>query len=124
MNSILFVLISIHIIFIQCNMLSFQENIFNNILKKKKGQNILISPFSIYQILSLTSNGAIDETQKEKSNDDELSNNYIYSSEEELAAADEEDNDKYDESDESIENNGKYVEELDVSMDSFADYNK
>ena len=70
----------------------------------------------------------IEETQKEKLIDDnlnsEFSNNYIYSSEEELAQADEEDNDKYNESDELMENNGKYVEELDISMDSFADYNQ
>ena len=70
----------------------------------------------------------IEETQKEKSNDDNLnseySNNYIYSSEEELAQGDEEDNDIYNESDELMENYGKYTEELDVSMDSFADYNQ
>ena len=70
----------------------------------------------------------IDETQKEKNSDDNInndfSNNYIYSSDEELAQADDEDNDNYDESDELPENNGKYVEELEVSMDSFADYNQ
>ena len=87
-------------------------------LKMESKLNYIMSDWEIEKM------NMIDETQKEKSNDDELSNNYIYSSEEELAAADEEDNDKYDESDESIENNGKYVEELDVSMDSFADYNK
>ncbi len=87
-------------------------------LKMESKLNYIMSDWEIEKM------NMIDETQKEKSNDDELSNNYIYSSEEELAAADEEDNDKYDESDESIENTGKYVEELDVSMDSFADYNK
>ncbi len=87
-------------------------------LKMESKLNYIMSDWEIEKM------NMIDETQKEKSNDDELSNNYIYSSEEELAAADEEDNDKYDESDELIENNGKYVEELDVSMDSFADYNK
>ena len=70
----------------------------------------------------------IEETQKEKNSDDNLnndcSNNYIYSSDEELAQADDEDNDNYDESEELPENNGKYVEELEVSMDSFADYNQ
>jgi len=91
-------------------------------LKMESKLNYIMSDWEIEKM------NMIEETQKEKLNDDnlnsEFSNNYIYSSEEELAQADEEDNDKYDESDELIENNGKYVEELDVSMDSFADYNQ
>ena len=91
-------------------------------LKMESKLNYIMSDWEIEKM------NMIEETQKEKLNDEnlnsEFSNNYIYSSEEELAQADEEDNDKYDESDELIENNGKYVEELDVSMDSFADYNQ
>ena len=44
---------------------SFQVSIFNELNKSKRGQNLIISPLSIFQILSLTSNGAKGETQKE-----------------------------------------------------------
>ena len=91
-------------------------------LKMESKSNYIMSDWEIEKM------NMIEETQKEKLIDDnlnsEFSNNYIYSSEEELAQADEEDNDKYNESDELMENNGKYVEELDISMDSFADYNQ
>ena len=65
MNSIFIFLISIQILLIQSDTLSFQENLFKTILQKDKGKNILISPFSIYQILALTSNGAAEETLEE-----------------------------------------------------------
>jgi len=91
-------------------------------LKTESKSNYIMSDWEIEKM------NMIEETQKEKLNDDNLnseySNNYIYSSEEELAQGDEEDNDIYEESEELMENNGKYVEELDVSMDSFADYNQ
>jgi serine/threonine protein kinase len=91
-------------------------------LKTECKSNYIMSDWEIEKM------NMIEETQKEKLNDDNLnseySNNYIYSSEEELAQGDEEDNDIYNESDELMDNNGKYVEELDVSMDSFADYNQ
>jgi len=44
---------------------SFQVSIFNELNKSKRGQNLIISPLSIFQILSLTSNGAKGQTQKE-----------------------------------------------------------
>ena len=44
---------------------SFQFDIFNRMNKEKKGENLIISPLSIFQVLSLTSNGAKGETQKE-----------------------------------------------------------
>ena len=44
---------------------SFQISIFNEMNKSKKGQNLIISPLSIFQILSLTTNGADSETQLE-----------------------------------------------------------
>ena len=65
MNSFFIILISIYFSLNQCDTLSFQENLFNNILQNEKDKNILISPFSIYQILALTSNGASEETLKE-----------------------------------------------------------
>ena len=58
-------------IFILCFLLfnssncSFQISLFNEINKSKKGQNLIISPLSIFQILSLTANGARDLTQLE-----------------------------------------------------------
>ena len=44
---------------------SFQDNLFKKIIENNKGKNIMISPFSIYQVLSLLSNGAKGDTQKE-----------------------------------------------------------
>ena len=91
-------------------------------LKMESKLNYIMSDWEIEKM------NMIEETLREKLNDDnqnnEFNNNYIYSSEEELAQADEEDNDKYEENDELMENNGKYVEELDVSMNSFADYDQ
>ena len=43
----------------------FQDNVFKKILEKNEGKNIMFSPLSIYQILSLLSNGAKENTQKE-----------------------------------------------------------
>ena len=65
MNSIFIILISIHISLIKSDILSFQENLFKTILQEEKGNNILISPMSIYEILTLTSNGAAEETLEE-----------------------------------------------------------
>ena len=55
-------LLSISMNFLNC---SFQSAIFNRIKKEKKGENIIISPLSIFQILSLTTNGAKGKTQLE-----------------------------------------------------------
>ena len=44
---------------------AFQDNVFKKILEKNEGENIMFSPLSIYQILSLLSNGAKENTQKE-----------------------------------------------------------
>ena len=43
----------------------FQEKLFSNIYEEKKENNIMISPLSIYQVLSILSNGAGGATQKE-----------------------------------------------------------
>ena len=44
---------------------SFQDNLFKKIIENNEGENIMISPFSIYQVLSLLSNGAKGDTRKE-----------------------------------------------------------
>ena len=46
------------------NKMTFQTTIFSH-LYKKPNENICISPLSIYQIISLVSNGAIEKTQEE-----------------------------------------------------------
>ena len=44
---------------------SFQLSLFNKLTSKYKENNLIISPLSIYQAISLVSNGANGETQKE-----------------------------------------------------------
>ena len=44
---------------------SFQSTIFNSMNKKKRGENLIISPLSIFQALSLAANGAKKNTQSE-----------------------------------------------------------
>ena len=56
------IIISFLICFLNC---SFQANIFNKMNKEKKGENLIISPLSIFQALSLATNGAKSETQLE-----------------------------------------------------------
>ena len=73
-------LLSILLNFLNC---SFQSAIFNRIRKEKKGENVIISPLSIFQILSLTTNGAKGKTQSEmlevlKNKDIEELNNVNY----------------------------------------------
>ena len=53
------------ILLVKINSLSFQDNIFQKLIENKKGENIMISPLSLYQALSLLANGASGETQKE-----------------------------------------------------------
>lgn len=55
-------LISLLMNFLNC---SFQSKIFNRMNKEKKGENLIISPLSIFQVLSLTANGAKGKTQSE-----------------------------------------------------------
>ena len=75
MKNLLFIIYIIS--FISCDNLTFQAKIFENLNQftynkltsfsnyKYKKQNICISPISIYQIISLVSNGANKKTQKE-----------------------------------------------------------
>ena len=56
----LFLLLILNYSFISC---SFQISLFNQLNKKNKGKNLTISPLSIFQALSLVSNGANGQTQ-------------------------------------------------------------
>ena len=60
-------LFSIILIFVLINSLycSFQAALFNKMNIEKIGENLIISPLSIFQVLSLTTNGAKGETQSE-----------------------------------------------------------
>ena len=63
MKSILLLLLSIlSINILNC---SFQSTLFNRMSKDKKGENLIISPLSIFQALSLAANGAKGQTQLE-----------------------------------------------------------
>ena len=55
----------IYLLFIQISTPRFQDNILKLILKKNESENIMISPFGIYQALSILANGATGQTQKE-----------------------------------------------------------
>ena len=44
---------------------SFQSTLFNRMNKEKTGENLIISPLSIFQSLSLTANGANGKTLSE-----------------------------------------------------------
>ena len=63
MNHLLnFVIILFFVNFSNC---SFQSTIFNRMNKEKIGENLIISPLSIFQALSLAANGAKKETLSE-----------------------------------------------------------
>ena len=63
MNQLLnFVIILFFANFSNC---SFQSTIFNRMNKEKIGENLIISPLSIFQALSLAANGAKKETLSE-----------------------------------------------------------
>ena len=53
------------LIYVNSKETTFQEKLFLNIYEDNRDNNIMISPFIIYQVLSLLSNGAKGETQKE-----------------------------------------------------------
>ena len=65
MKYLIFSLFLINFILFNSLNCSFQISLFNEINKNKKGKNLIISPISIFQILSLTSNGAKNDTQLE-----------------------------------------------------------
>lgn len=57
--------IIIFLLLIQSHSLSFQDNLLRKVIEEKEGENIMISPLSIYQLLGLLSNGASGNTRKE-----------------------------------------------------------
>ena len=57
--------IVIFLFFINFSNCSFQSIIFNKMNKEKIGENLIISPLSIFQSLSLTANGAKKDTLSE-----------------------------------------------------------
>ena len=91
-------------------------------LSLKERENYIMSEWEIEKM------NLIEETQKEKLSEDggenDNNNNYIYSSEEESIQADDEDNDIYEENEELNEDNDENLgnNNVNVSMDSFADY--
>ena len=60
--NLIYLIILINYSFINC---SFQISLFNQINSKNKGKNLTISPLSIFQSLSLVTNGANEETKNE-----------------------------------------------------------
>ena len=61
-NLLILILVSLLINSFYC---SFQSKIFNRMNKEKLGENLIISPLSIFQALSLAANGAKGKTQSE-----------------------------------------------------------
>ena len=59
LNTFIFFVVLSGIFTVNC---SFQTEIFSLLNKNYEGKNLIISPFSIFQILSLTSNGANEKT--------------------------------------------------------------
>ena len=44
---------------------TFQSSIFSEVNQDYQGENVILSPLSIFQVLGLTTNGALGTTQKE-----------------------------------------------------------
>lgn len=65
MKYFFFLIISSLLIFINSKEPTFQEKLFLNIYEDNRENNIMISPLGLYQVLSILSNGANGETQKE-----------------------------------------------------------
>ena len=65
MNKIYVLFLFLSLLLIYSNSLLFQDNLFRKFWEKNEDQNIMISPFSIYQFLSLLANGAIGNTRNE-----------------------------------------------------------
>ena len=57
--------LTIILFFVNFSNCSFQTTIFNRMNKEKFGENLIISPLSIFQALSLAANGAKKETLSE-----------------------------------------------------------
>jgi len=53
-----FLLIIFQVFLLQNVSASFQDNLFKEIIDKNKGENVMFSPLSLYQVISLVLNGA------------------------------------------------------------------
>jgi serpin B len=60
-----FLLIIFQVFLLQNGSASFQDTLFKEIIDKNKGENVIFSPLSFYQVLSLVLNGAGGKTQEE-----------------------------------------------------------
>ena len=61
----LFLLIIFQVFLLQNASASFQDNLFKEIIDENKGENVIFSPLSLYQVLSLVLNGAGGKTREE-----------------------------------------------------------
>ena len=60
-----FLLIIFQVFLLQNGSASFQDTLFKEIIDKNKGENVIFSPLSFYQVLSLVLNGAGGKTREE-----------------------------------------------------------
>ena len=60
-----FLLIIFQVFLLQNGSASFQDTLFKEIIDENKGENIIFSPLSFYQVLSLVLNGAGGKTREE-----------------------------------------------------------
>ena len=60
-----FLLIIFQVFLLQNVSASFQDNLFKEIIDKNKGENVMFSPLSLYQVISLVLNGASGKTREE-----------------------------------------------------------
>ena len=60
-----FLLIIFQVFLLQNASASFQDTLFKEIIDKNKGENVIFSPLSFYQVLSLVLNGAGGKTREE-----------------------------------------------------------
>ena len=60
-----FLLIIFQVFLLQNASASLQDNLFKEIIDENKGENVIFSPLSLYQVLSLVLNGAGGKTREE-----------------------------------------------------------
>ena len=60
-----FFLIVFQLFLLQNASASFQDNLFKEIIDENKGENVIFSPLSLYQVISLVLNGAGGKTREE-----------------------------------------------------------
>jgi serine protease inhibitor len=60
-----FLLIIFQVFLLQNASASFQDNLFKEITDENKGENVIFSPLSLYQVISLVLNGGSGKTREE-----------------------------------------------------------